>query len=73
MFDGITGENRAAATDFARERSVTRYNRKANTLIEFWARLFGGAPEVRALGISDGVDAVFSLDERTAFTWRAMP
>ncbi len=73
VFDGLADENRAAASDFSRERSVDRYNRKANDLIDFWARLFDEVPEIRALGIADGVDALFSLDERTAFSWRSRP
>jgi hypothetical protein len=71
VFDGLTDENRVAATDFARERSVKRYNRTLNDLIEFWARLLAGDErDMRALGISDGVDALFALSGNTAFSRR---
>lgn len=70
-FDGITDDNRAAATDFARERAVKRYNRQLNSLIAFWANLLGGnGDELRALGIGDGVDAVFKIAADTAFSKR---
>jgi hypothetical protein len=71
VFDGLTEENRAAAIDFARERSVRRYNRILNDLIAFWARILAGdGRDMRALGISDGVDALFALSGDTAFSRR---
>ena len=71
VFAGITPENRGAATDFARERTVRRYNRQLNDLIDFWTRhLTGDGGELRALGIGDGVDAVFRVASATAFSWR---
>jgi hypothetical protein len=72
VYDGMTPENRAAATDFTRERTVKRYNRLLNDLIAFWAgHIAGAGEEMRALGISDGVDAVFTLSPDTAFSRRA--
>jgi hypothetical protein len=72
VFDGMTGENKAAATDFARERTVKRYNRVLNDLIDFWAEaLAGDGGDLRALGIADGVDAVFRLSAETGFSQRA--
>jgi hypothetical protein len=72
VFEGITENNKAAAADFARERSVRRYNRQLNDLIVFWAvRLAGDGEELRALGIGDGVDATFRLSSDTGFSWRA--
>ena len=71
MFEGMTEENRAQATDFARERTVKRYNRVLNDLIAFWAGLLAsGGGTVRALGIGDGVDAAFRLGTTTAFSSR---
>src|SRR5208337_1678943 len=62
VFDGITDENKAAAADFARERTVKRYNRQLNGLVAFWAKqLAGDGSDLRTLGIGDGVDAVFRL------------
>ena len=71
IFDGLTEENRFAATDFARERTVKRYNRVLNDLIAFWAVLLSKeGSELRALDISSGVDAVFGLSANTAYSQR---
>jgi hypothetical protein len=72
IFDGITGENKAAAADFARERTVKRYNRQLNELVAFWAKLIAGdGGDLRAFSTGDGVDAVFRLGADTAFSRRA--
>lgn len=72
VFGGITEENRGVAADFARERTVKRYNRQLNDLIAFWARIIAGdGGDIRALGVGDGVDAVFRLSPDTAFSRRA--
>lgn len=71
VFEGISDENRDVATDFARERTVRRYNRQLNTLIAFWAKhLAGDGGDLRTLGIGDGVDAVFRLSADTGFSRR---
>jgi hypothetical protein len=71
IFEGMDSANRHAASDFARERTVRRYNRALNDLIHFWARkLSCDGEEHRALGISDGVDATFRLSSVTAFSRR---
>lgn len=71
VFEGITPENKGAAADFARERTVKRYNRQLNDLIAFWACLIAGkGDELRALNIGDGVDAVFKLGDATAYSRR---
>jgi hypothetical protein len=71
VFIGMTDENRPAATDFARERTVRRYNKQLNSLFDFLSAVLAneGNP-LRALGIGDGVDAVFSLGTVTAFSRR---
>lgn len=71
VFDGIIDENKAAAADFARERTVKRYNKQLNDLIVFWADLLSGGGDLRALDIGGGVDAVFSLSNITGFSRRA--
>lgn len=72
VFTGITNENRLIATDFARERTVRRYNRSLNELISCWSNLLSaGGAELHALGVSAGVDAVFKLGLDTAFSKRA--
>ena len=71
IFTGIDQANKAAASDFARERTVQRYNRQLNELIDFWSRLLcGDGGELRALSIANGVDAVFRLSPTTAFSRR---
>lgn len=70
VFEGITDDNKAAAADFARERTVKRYNRQLNDLIAFWAKLLASGDELRALAVGDGVDAVFRLSPDTAFSPR---
>ena len=72
VFEGVVDENKAVAADFARERTVRRYNRELNDLLSFWSRYLGEALEdLRALGIEDGVDATFRIGSTTAFSRRA--
>ena len=72
IFDGINDANRAAAADFARERTVKRYNKQLNDLIVFWAELLAfGGNDLRALEIGGGIDAVFKLSSVTGFSRRA--
>ncbi len=72
VFDGINGDNKVAAADFARERTVKRYNRQLNDLIAFWAGLLAAdGDDLRSLGVSDGVDAAFRLSSDTSFSPRA--
>ncbi|MER9049265.1 SIR2 family protein [Mesorhizobium sp. M0923] len=74
VFSGLSDENRFAATDFARERTVKRYNGPLNALVGFWAaRLAKGGVPQRALGVSAGVEAVFQLSDATAFSRRIGP
>ena len=74
VFSGMTEVNRGVATDFARERTVKRYNRQLNDLIDFWAKYFeGDGSEIRALGIGNGVDAAFTIGSETAYSRRLSP
>jgi NAD-dependent SIR2 family protein deacetylase len=68
IFNGINDANRAFAADFARERTVRRYNRQLNDLLAFWAAHLAGDGQLRALGIGNGIDAVFRLSADTAFS-----
>ena len=71
VFDGINYDNRFAASDFSRERTFNRYNRVINDLLEFWSKqLAQGGQELRALGVGDGIDAVFRLSTITGFSRR---
>jgi NAD-dependent SIR2 family protein deacetylase len=71
VFEGIDEANRAIAADFARERTVKRYNRQLNDLIGFWAELLAGSDDkLHALDVTDGVDATFALSADTAFSRR---
>ena len=72
VFEGMTDENKTTASEYARKRTVKRYNKELNALLEFWTRhLAGNQGPLRALGIDDGIDAVFRLSLPTAFSWRA--
>lgn len=72
IFDGVTPETKAKAADFARERTVKRYNREVDKLVHFWTRRLAGQG-LRALNIGDGMDASFTLDRDTAFARTAQP
>jgi len=67
VFDGVTAENKALAADFARERTAQRYNQKIDKLVAFWTKRLAGQ-DLRAFGIGNGIDAVFTLDRNTAFS-----
>ena len=71
VMPGVTEENRAAATDFSRERTVRRYNKMLNELISFGVAYSLRDPELHALGTAVGVDAVFRLGSDTAFSRRS--
>lgn len=71
VFDGIDDANKALAADFARERTVRRYNRQLNDLLAFWAEYVVQDGDLRTFGIGDGIDAVFRLSPDTAFSRRA--
>ena len=71
VFDGIDDTNKAFAADFARERTVRRYNRPLNDLLGFWSGYLAQEQELRAFAIGDGIDAVFRLSPDTAFSRRA--
>ena len=42
VFDEMTDDNKTAAADFARKRTVKRYNKELNTLIHFWTQHLAG-------------------------------
>ncbi len=71
VFDGVTDENKAIAAEFARERTAQRYNQKVDKLVAFWTKRLA-AEDLRAFGIGNGIDAVFTLDRDTAFS-RTVP
>jgi len=71
VFTNIKPESKAAASDFGRERTFNRYNQKLDALIDFWSKfLIGNGDGVRAMQVSDGVDAVFQFSPRTGFSRR---
>lgn len=72
VFDGASEETKAITSDFARERTVKRYNPVLDQLIDYWTRRFAGK-ELRALDIGDGLDAVFDVDSKSAASWAARP
>ncbi|MCE2432655.1 MAG: SIR2 family protein [Candidatus Latescibacteria bacterium] len=71
VFDGITQENKMISADFGRERSVRRYNKQLNDLVEFWSRHLGqNKGNLRTLDIGDGIDAIYRLSPITGFSRR---
>ena len=71
VFDCITETNKAVAADFARERTIHRYNPVVNNLIDFWARhLSQDKREMRAMDTGVGIDAVFRLSPATSYSRR---
>ena len=70
VFDGLSGENRTAASGFARERTVQRYNRELHALVSFWVSVIARPGELRALGVATGVDARFRLGKNLAVSKR---
>jgi hypothetical protein len=72
VFEGLDTVGKAAAADFARERTARRYNSVLNTLLEFWLSLIAGdGDEIRAFGTSVEVDAMFRLSTHTGYSRRA--
>lgn len=72
VFDGVTDQTKAVTADFARERTVKRYNRDLDRLIDFWAKRLAG-DALPALGIGDGIDARFSIGKQTAYSRLIQP
>ena len=71
VFEDRADDNKMVAANFARERTVRRYNRQLNDLIDFWAKhISQGGDEMRAFNIGDGVDAVFRISPITGFSRR---
>jgi NAD-dependent SIR2 family protein deacetylase len=69
------GAARQAAGAFVLARTSGRFNRQANALLDAWVMLVAAGDSeatVRAFGIGDGVDASFTISQRTAFTRRDM-
>jgi hypothetical protein len=61
----------AARAEFVRERTATRYNRVWNSLLDVWTEIISGGMEqgsFHCFGISDGIDAAFTLSRITAFS-----
>ncbi len=59
--------------EFVRERLARRYNKLSNEVIAAWADLINDGTaksELRAFGIGDGVDAVFTISSATAYSQR---
>lgn len=73
VFEGRTDANKEIAANFSRERTVKRYNRQLNNLIDFWAKCVSqGGDEMRAFNTGDGVDAVFRISPITGFSRRLL-
>lgn len=63
--------------EFIRERHASRYNRDMNLVFDAWSSMLGSMTrnedsKIRALSVTDGLDAVFTISGTTAFSrrWR---
>jgi hypothetical protein len=59
--------------EFVRNRLAARYNMAWNKILDGWGNVLVGdsdVGEIRALGTADGVDAVFRISKKPAFSWR---
>ncbi len=72
IFDGANEGTTAITSDFARERTVRRYNQVLDKLIDYWSRRLAGE-NIRALRIGDGIDTAYTLDKRSAFSYSVKP
>ena len=72
VFDCASEETKAVRSDFARERTVRRYNQMLDKLIDYWSCRLAGE-NMRSLGIGDGLDAAFTVGKRTAFSRAVKP
>lgn len=70
VFDGLSDTNRAAASSFARERTIKRYNPKLDALISYWTTVMTSSGDLRALGVGTGVDARFRLSAKLPISRR---
>jgi NAD-dependent SIR2 family protein deacetylase len=62
-----------AVKEFQRQRSASRYNDRWSVLLDAWSEIISGGAKtatLSAFGITEGVDAVFEIGSRTAFSWR---
>jgi len=61
------------AKEFIRNRSVTRYNKQWSDLLDAWSEvLLGKGPDItlKALGITTGIDAEFTIMKQSGFSRR---
>jgi hypothetical protein len=68
-------QTRGAAREFVRRRLAARFNRVSNSILDSWVDVLSGGQrefEVRAFGIADGIDAVFTISSVTAFSRRQL-
>ena len=71
VFNVVTADNRFVASRISRERTVKRYNKQLNDLLEFWSQhLSREGEELSALEIGNGIDAVFRISSVTGFSRR---
>ena len=69
--DPRTEQEKYAAADFVRERLAVRYNRQWNSILEAWISIIignGDERQLSAFGISDGIDASFTVAKVTGFS-----
>lgn len=73
VFESFGAADRGIVADFSRERVVRRYNKDLNEIIGFWVRyIVGNGDSIKAMGVSDGVEASFKFSSVTAYSRRVM-
>ncbi len=73
LSDEHTADERLRRKEFVRERLATRYNKKWNELLDAWIKVLSGDQEkwtVTTFGLTQGVDASFTIHATTGFSRR---
>lgn len=71
--DDAEAQSDELAREFVRSRLAGRYNKAWNYVLDGWAAILAGEAkdarrEIRAFGIGDGIDAVFTISRVTGFS-----
>lgn len=71
--DQTPADERQRRKEFVRERLATRYNKRWNELLDAWIKVLSGGQEkwtVSTFGLTQGIDASFTINATTGFSRR---
>ncbi|MEZ6043753.1 MAG: hypothetical protein R3C20_24925, partial [Planctomycetaceae bacterium] len=71
--DETPADERQRRKEFVRERLATRYNKRWNELLDAWINVLSGGQEkwtVSTFGLTQGIDASFTINATTGFSRR---